>query len=156
MPRTPATGLGPMNAPLRLRGVMVVGMLLVCPAMARAQMQMHHHPAPKDSVSHSSAHPAPHQHATTAHDDMHGMDMGGMDMGAMPMNGMYGPYSMSREASGTAWQPEAARHEGVHLMKGPWMVTLHGFADGVYDNQGGPRGDVKFFGNNMGMAMAQR
>ena len=54
----------------------------------------------------------------------------------MPMNGMYGPYSMSREASGTAWQPEAARHDGVHLMKGPWMLMLHGFADGLYDDQG--------------------
>jgi hypothetical protein len=87
---------------------------------------------------------------------MNGMDMGGMDMGAMPMSGMYGPYSMSREASGTAWQPEAARHEGVHRMRGPWMLMFHGFADGVYDNQGGPRGDQKAFSNNMGMVMAQR
>jgi len=87
---------------------------------------------------------------------MSGMDMGGMDMGAMPMSGMYGPYAMSREASGTAWQPEAARHEGVHLMKGAWMLMLHGFADGVYDHQGGHRGDKKAFSNNMGMAMAQR
>jgi len=79
-----------------------------------------------------------------------------MDMGEMPMSGMYGSYAMTREASGTSWQPEAARHEGVHLMKGPWMVMLHGFADGVYDNQGGHRGDTKVFSNNMGMAMAQR
>src|SRR5262245_46142977 len=69
---------------------------------------------------------------------------------------MYGPYPMSREASGTAGQPEAARHRGVHLMAGPWMVMLHGFADCVYDYQGGNRGDTKVFSNNMGMAMAQR
>jgi len=85
-----------------------------------------------------------------------GMDMSGMDMGEMPMSGMYGPYAMSREASGTSWQPEAAQHEGIHLMPGAWMVMLHGFADGVYDNQGGPRGDTKVYSNNMGMAMAQR
>ena len=85
-----------------------------------------------------------------------GMDMSGMDMNGTEMNGMYGPYSMGREASGTAWQPEAAGHAGLHLMKGPWMVMLHGFADVVYDDQGGPRGDTKLFSDNMGMAMAQR
>lgn len=82
--------------------------------------------------------------------------MSGMDMGEMPMNGFYGAYAMSREASGTSWQPEAARHEGVHMMRGPWMVMLHGFADLVYDHQGSDRGDEKVFSNSMGMAMAQR
>jgi len=91
------------------------------------------------------------------HESVHGgMDMSGMDMGEMPMAGMYGPYAMSREASGTAWQPQAARHEGIHLMRGSWMAMLHGSADLVYDNQGGDRGDEKVFGDNMGMAMAQR
>jgi len=77
-------------------------------------------------------------------------------MGEMSMTGMYGPYTMTREASGTSWQPDAERHEGVHLMRGPWRFMLHGFADIVYDDQGGPRGDTKFFSSNMGMAMAQR
>jgi len=140
---------------LRLRGVMLVAFALLCPGVTKAQM--HHHPAPRDSTSHHAAKPAPsHHHAATGHAGMQGMDMGGMDMGAMPMSGMYGPYSMTREASGSAWQPEAARHEGVHLMKGPWMLMLHGFADGVSDNQGGHRGDRKVFSSNMGMAMAQR
>jgi hypothetical protein len=83
-------------------------------------------------------------------------DMSGMDMGEMPMNGLYGPYAMSREASGTAWQPDAARHEGVHVMRGAWMAMLHGSADLVYDHQGGDRGDEKVFSDNMGMGMAQR
>ena len=124
----------------------VVGVAALCwPGVVWAQM--HHHMA-ADTTSH---HPtkATHQHPATH-------EMHGMDMGEMPMSGMYGPYGMSREASGTAWQPEAARHEGVHVMKGPWMVMLHGFADGVYDNQGGHRGDTKVFSNNMGMAMVQR
>jgi hypothetical protein len=84
---------------------------------------------------------------------MAGMDMSGMEM---PMTGMYGPYAMSREASGTAWQPEAARHEGVHVMRGAWMAMLHGFADIIYDNQGEDRGDEKVFSDNMVMGMAQR
>ncbi len=88
--------------------------------------------------------------------EMGGMHMSGMDMGEMPMNGFYGPYPMTREASGTSWQPQAAQHAGVHLMTGQWMTMLHGFADLVYDNQGGHRGDTKVFSNNMGMAMAQR
>ena len=124
----------------------IVGMsALLSPGMVHAQMH-HHHPAAADTTADHAAKPSAHE----------GMDMSGMDMGEMPMSGMYGPYAMSREASGTSWQPEASRHEGVHLMRGAWMVMPHGFADGVYDNQGGHRGDTKVFSNNMGMAMAQR
>jgi hypothetical protein len=77
-------------------------------------------------------------------------------MGDMSMTGFYGPYAIAREASGTSWQPDAARHEGAHLMRGPWMIMLHGMADVVYDHQGGDRGDEKVFSDNMAMAMAQR
>jgi hypothetical protein len=83
-------------------------------------------------------------------------DMAGMDMGDMPMTGMYGPYAMTREASGTSWQPDAARHDGVHTMRGAWMAMLHGSADLVYDHQGGKRGDEKVVSDNMIMGMAQR
>jgi hypothetical protein len=85
----------------------------------------------------------------------HSHAMGEMS-GMSGMSGMYGAYPMSREASGTAWQPETAGHEGLHLTRGPWMVMLHGFADLVYDDQGGPRGDTKLFSDNMGMVMARR
>ncbi|HET7224601.1 MAG TPA: hypothetical protein VFK69_02715 [Candidatus Eisenbacteria bacterium] len=126
------------------------------PTAAHAQMH-HHHPAAADSTARHGAMPAAHAHAAPTHHAAHGgMDMAGMDMGAMPMTGMLGPYAMTREASGTSWQPEAARHEGVHVMRGPWMLMLHGFADGVYDEQGGPRGDNRSFSSNMAMAMAQR
>ena len=139
---------------MRLRAALLLTPALICPAVAEAQMPMHHHAAAADSASHHAANATSHQHGASSHGSM--TDMSGMDMGAMPMSGMYGPYAMSREASGTSWQPEAARHEGLHIMRGPWMLMLHGFADGVYDNQGGARGDTKFFSNNMGMAMAQR
>jgi hypothetical protein len=100
-----------------------------------------HHPAATDS----SAHGAHEHHAMPA------------DHGAMhAMTGMYGPYPMKREASGTAWQPDAGMHQGIHVMKGSWMMMLHGAADLVYDDQGGPRGGEKVFSNNMLMGMAQR
>ena len=72
------------------------------------------------------------------------------------MQGMYGPYPMGREASGTSWQPDSTPMEGMHFMKKDWMLMLHGFADAVYDKQGGPRGESKFFGPTMLMFMAQR
>jgi hypothetical protein len=71
------------------------------------------------------------------------------------MQGMYGPYPMMREASGTAWQPEAAPMEGLHLMPGDWMIMLHGYINAIYDNQSEPRGDTKFFSESMFMGMAQ-
>lgn len=73
----------------------------------------------------------------------------------MRMNGMYGPYAMSREASGTSWQPEAAPLDGVHLMRDDWMLMSHGYANGIYDNQGGMRGSDKTFSSSMFMFMGQ-
>jgi hypothetical protein len=89
---------------------------------------------------------------------MAGMQHAGMQHGeAMhEMQGLLGPYPMSREASGTSWQPEAAPHEGIHWMQGAWMGMIHGFIDLVYDHQGGPRGDDKVFAPSMAMVMAQR
>jgi hypothetical protein len=75
------------------------------------------------------------------------------EMGAM--HGMYGSYPMTREASGTSWQPDSTPHQGLHVMRGEWMVMVHGYADGIYDRQGGPRGQEKGFSQSMLMAMAQ-
>ena len=72
------------------------------------------------------------------------------------MDGMLGPYPMSREASGTSWQPEAAPMTGLHHMAGEWMFMLHGYADLVYTDQGGPRGNDKIFVPSMLMLMGQR
>ena len=73
----------------------------------------------------------------------------------MRMRGMLGPYPMTREASGTSWQPEATPHEGIHAMSGGWMLMAHGFANVIYDDQGGKRGESKWLSSNMGMGMAQ-
>jgi hypothetical protein len=88
---------------------------------------------------------------------MTGMDIGAYDSMDMEttMPGMYGGYPMTREASGTAWQPQATPMGGLHIMRDGWMFMFHGNADAVYDYQGGRRGDKKFFSPNMGMFMAQ-
>jgi hypothetical protein len=104
--------------------------------------------------------PAFAQHSHAAMDSMPGMSMEEhMHMGehehAM-MTGRFGPYPLTREASGTAWQPDDAEHTGIHFMSGPWMLMVHGMADLVWDHQGGPRGDEKTFSSNMLMGMAQR
>ncbi|HEY4371688.1 MAG TPA: hypothetical protein VGN52_07175 [Burkholderiales bacterium] len=95
-------------------------------------------------------------HDAMDHSHMHRGDTASPDTRAMPMTGMYGPYSMSREASGTSWQPESTGMEGIHAMHGDWMTMLHGYANAVYDHQGGPRGGSAGFSESMLMGMAQR
>lgn len=125
------------NVPRRGPVALLFAALLV-PSMSWAQHE-HHHPVPEDTTSHRTSSPL------HRHDEEH-----------ENMNGMYGPYPVSREASGTSWQPQAALHEGLHITKHSWMLMLHGFADIIYDYQDGPRGDTKFFSSNMVMATARR
>lgn len=70
--------------------------------------------------------------------------------------GWLGPYSMTREASGTSWQPEAGGMEGLHLEKGRWRGMVHGFVFAIYTEQGGPRGGDQAFSTNMIMLAAGR
>ena len=84
------------------------------------------------------------------------MPHGGMTHGEHKMQGLFGPYPMTREASGTSWQPQGAPHEGIHWTSGAWMGLVHGFIDLVYDQQGGPRGDDKVMAPSMAMVLAQR
>ncbi len=85
------------------------------------------------------------------------IDMGGMTMepGMTMMAGSLGRYSMMRDASGTAWQPDSTPMEGLHWQSGGWTGMVHGYADFVYDHQGGARGDTKTFSESMLMVMAQ-
>jgi hypothetical protein len=75
---------------------------------------------------------------------------------AMGMSGMYGAYDMTREASGTSWQPESTPMDGMHSVSGAWMTMLHGYATVVYDHQGGPRGNDQSFTTGMLMFMGRR
>jgi hypothetical protein len=67
-----------------------------------------------------------------------------------------GPYPAAREASGTAWQPDASEHRGLHLMAGDWMLMGHLLLNGVYDRQEGGRGGEKGFISGMAMGSARR
>jgi hypothetical protein len=71
------------------------------------------------------------------------------------MAGQLAGYSMMRDASGTSWQPDSTPMEGFEWTSGGWTGMVHGFADLVYDHQGGLRGDTKTFSESMLMVMAQ-
>jgi hypothetical protein len=131
---------------------------LSIPGTARAQHPGHAHPAPPDTVRTTHRHEAAppgtksptHAHpATPAMGHAHG----GRHVG---VPAFYGSYGISREASGTAWQPESSPHESWHMARGPWSLMLHGFAFAVVDHQGGGRGDDRLFSTNMVMGMATR
>jgi hypothetical protein len=60
---------------------------------------------------------------------------------------------MAREPSGTAWQPDAVGHHGIHQMAGDWMLMGHGALFAVQDWQARPADDAAFgIGWVMGMA----
>jgi hypothetical protein len=89
----------------------------------------------------------------------HGMSQGSMSAGGsmdQMMMGALGPYGMTREASGTSWQPDSSMHGGVHVMERNWIFMGHALLNGVYDWQQGPRGDTDTFLSGMLMGMASR
>jgi hypothetical protein len=88
-------------------------------------------------------------HGTMAHASMPGMDM-------HRMKGMLGGYSMMRDASGTAWQPDSSPMWAIMGRRGEWSTMVHGYVTLDHDYQGGPRGDEKTFVASMLMGMAQR
>src|SRR4051794_24286831 len=87
--------------------------------------------------------------ASAQHDPMPGMDMPMPPAPEAPagpegkrpqphemaMTGALGPYPMTRESSGTAWQPDESGHSGLHAMSGDWTLMAHGVLNLVYDHQ---------------------
>ncbi len=129
------------------------------PAPAQAPAQT---PARPPADPHAGHHmpPAP---APQAADTMAGMDHSGHDMAAMsgmnhamPMTSALGPWPMSRDASGTSWQPDASEHGGIHTAWGDWSVMTHALLNLTYDRQSGPRGGDKTYVAGMVMAAARR
>lgn len=89
--------------------------------------------------------------------NMPGMTMQNMpEMSAMPSTGILGDYPMTRDASGTSWQPDLASHQGVHAMADDWMLMGHAMLWGIYDSQSGPRGADKTYFAGMLMGAARR
>lgn len=75
---------------------------------------------------------------------------------SMGMHGMYGTYPMGEDATGTSWMPASTRMPGIHRIPDQWLLMSHGFLMAIYDDQGGPRGEKKFFSENMFMFTAQK
>ena len=117
------------------------------------------HPAPAEEQPTSRPPDAHASHESMA--DMPGMDHSKHTMGddadsRHAMAGALGGYAMTREASGTSWQPEAAPHRTLMSSAGDWMLMGHATLDMLYTSQGGPRGDDKAFIAGMFMGVAQR
>jgi len=74
----------------------------------------------------------------------------------MPVSAFYGDYPDTREASGTSWQPESTPMEGKHFRYRNWNIMLHGYVFGIYDHQGGKKGENKNFSSSMFMLMMNR
>ncbi len=78
------------------------------------------------------------------------MDMSEHSMAMAPLG-----LGMSREASGTAWQPDATPMAMHMTMADSWMLMLHYALQGGYDWQGNtPRGDRRGIGLGWAMGMA--
>ena len=114
--------------------------------MDHSQMQSMQMPMP--------AQPASGEQMPMDRSQMGPMAMPGTDHMAHGMSAALGPYPVSRESSGTAWQPDSSQHSGLMRMSGDWMLMAHGTLNAVYDHQSGPRGDDKGFLSGMLMGMA--
>ena len=107
--------------------------------------KMHHGapPAAADSVA-----KVPVDHSQMDHRADHG--------GHSEMTGALGLHPMTRESSGTAWQPDASEHMAMMSKAGDWDLMAHGTLNLVTDRQPGRRGDDKTFVSGMVMGMARR
>ena len=116
-------------------------------------------PAPAAPVDHSQM---DHSQMDPATMDPGTVDHGAMEHGAMAsaghadMVGALGPYPMTRESSGTAWQPDSSEHSGWMSSAGEWNFMTHAVLNLVADHQSGRRGDDMVFASGMLMGMASR
>ncbi len=127
------------------------GASLLALALPAAAQDHSHHPTPPAQTppptgqDHAhGAHPAPDAEPAHRGHDGHAM--------TSPL----GPWPMTRDASGTAWQPDLSEHGGVHDVRGDWSLMGHAVLNLVHDWQNGPRGDDKTFVSGMVMGAARR
>ena len=105
-----------------------------------ANAQDHSHHAPTD--------PHADHDMSAAKDDHAGHDM--------PTVSPLGPWPLTRDASGTAWQPDMSEHGGLHAQSGDWSLMGHAVLNVVHSAQSGPRGDDQTFVAGMLMGAARR
>ncbi len=92
---------------------------------------------------------------------MDDMDMSGMDLNDVGMNSQFSKnIPMSRDGSGTSWQPDESPMYAYMIHGKKWMSMVHGNIFARYNNQdifnAGSRGGSKFDAPNMIMGMTQR
>lgn len=123
---------------MRARWAAATAVLL--PGAALAQ-EHPHHPAPAPPPAEAAG--------------QHGGTDQGMGHGAAESVGASG--DSYAPGSGTARLPAAeGMMHGAMLQGGGWMLMAHGYAWGVYTDQGGPRGDDMAFVESMAMLTADR
>lgn len=120
---------------------LLAGASLFVPASGAAGQDHQHHPAPPPVPAAVHA-----GHGADAEAEPH----------APAMTSAFGPAPMSRDASGTSWQPDMSQHGGLHAASGDWTLMGHARLNLVHDRQGGPRGDDKTFVSGMIMGAARR
>lgn len=133
----------------------LAGASLLVLAQAASAQEHSHHPAPQTQPSV----PGPTTYSDThAGHDMSRMQVqpATMDHSGHTMTSPLGPWPMSRDASGTSWQPDAGRHAGVHWSDAAWTFMGHALLNLTYTGQNGPRGDDQTFVSGMIMGAARR
>ena len=168
-----ALALGAISAPAAAQ-MQIPGMTMPLPEKKKPAAKKKASPTAKPAIKSLTGMTMPMDHGAgpskqqTAPQAGQPMPMDQQQMGQMPMSrmttgqaghemtGALGSYPMERESSGTAWQPDASEHLGLHVMTGDWMLMAHGMLNLVYDHQSGPRGDDKAFASGMLMGMARR
>jgi hypothetical protein len=120
-------------------------------SLAPTARSQHEHGQPQQPAQAQSQDPS-----MAGMQDMPGMQHGSMQHGEHAMQGLLGPTSAMRESSGTSWVPDNSPMHGLHFETGDWHWMVHGYANLVYDDQGGPRGDEDFFSANMLMLHGSR
>jgi len=133
-----------MAVPFRVGAFAGASLLALTPGWAEAQDHAHHQAPPIAADPHAG------------HDMSAMPDMDDNADHAMPMTSPLGVWPMTRDASGTSWQPDLSEHGGLHSQAGDWSIMTHALLNLTYDNQSGPRGDDQTFVSGMLMTAARR
>jgi hypothetical protein len=126
----------------RLSAAALTGLVWIAAPLSAQQMDH-----AQDHHAHGHQHPPATGHAAA------GQEAAGHQHAQGPaMRGQFGPYGMTREASGTSWQPDSAPHPPArHLAAGDWMLMAHATLTAIHDRQGGKRSPITlqdFFGGS--------
>jgi hypothetical protein len=87
---------------------------------------------------------------------MAGMTMNPPEVGMAGVSGSLGFYPFQREASGTAWQPDASARSGLRDHAGAWLLLLRGDIAAGYAQAASGRGGEGGFGSGVFSVTARR